>query len=126
VMVLTESGMIPLQASSGDDHGVLCRVDVSLESATICVVTEGEKFKCGRAKKLEGHKAIESRHQISFKATLDFGTMACRPAPLLDGAAAISVMTLIGHQEKMTSLLSWVYSTFATLHHMVGPHTNIQ
>jgi hypothetical protein len=79
-----------------------------------------EKFKFDRSKELEDHKAIEARHQISFKATLDFGTMACRSVLLINGAGAIALMTFIGHQDKMiaaghfTRLLSPPIASAAT------------
>jgi hypothetical protein len=72
-----------------------------------------EKFKFDRSKELEDHKAIEARHQISFKATLDFGTMACRSALLINGAGAIALMTFIGHQDKMIAALSRALACFA-------------
>jgi hypothetical protein len=72
-----------------------------------------EKFKFDRSRELEDYKAIEARHQISFKATLDFGTMACRSALLINGAGAIALMTFIGHQGEMIAPLSRALACFA-------------
>jgi len=41
---LTESDFRPLQASSEDDHGLLCGIDVSLEASSVCIVDGAGKI----------------------------------------------------------------------------------
>jgi len=74
-----------------------------------------EDFKAARAHQLEEYKgklssqiaeyqAAEARYITSLRATLEFGSGACKSALFLNGAAAIALLSFVGSQRNSAGL----------------------
>jgi hypothetical protein len=63
-----------------------------------------EDFKATRAHQLAEYQAAEVRYITSLRATLEFGSAACKSALFLNGAAAIALLSFVGSQRNSAGL----------------------